>query len=185
MSETSLDATSPVDQGTPLDELPPIDVAAPDKRVIDLSPTEFALLCDWNAREYGGYGGSLPCRIDASSPSIGAPIGVQDCLDTLEFRLWGRQCPLTVQDFMECVRWQVQKVCSPTDAGDWPPSCVTQQGPLCIGGIGKDSQAPAADAEAGASLDEAGEAAADDAASDSTASDSAASDSADGPTSGD
>ena len=174
-AETSLDATSPVDQGTPIDELPPIDVAAASKLVIDLSDNEQMLLCDWNARQYGGYGGGLRCTIDASFPTILAPIGSNDCLSTLKISEWGRQCPLTVQDFMACVGWQVLKVCSVTDGGDWPPECLTQYGPLCIGGIGKEAAPDEAgdEADAGTAIDA-------DASDEAATSDASASDATDG-----
>jgi hypothetical protein len=142
------DATSAVDTGTPLDELPPIDVAVPTMLVIDLSASELISLCDWNAREFGGYGGNVPCPDAADQGIIGAPESVQDCVSVLQVNRWGPDCPLTVQDFMSCVTWQVDNVCNILTLTP-PPECKTQEGPQCEGAIFSDVLRPAmADAEA-------------------------------------
>jgi hypothetical protein len=148
---SSRDATSPVDTRTPLDELPPIDVASPNALVINLSASEEIALCDWTAQELGGYGsGGLPCPDDAASAGIGAPSGLGDCVSTYQISRWGPDCPLTVQDFMDCWTWLIQNVCNTPDLSLLPPSCKTQLGPLCEGGIYADVRRPAmADAEAG------------------------------------
>jgi hypothetical protein len=137
----------------PVEDLGPIDVAAPTKRVIDLAANERISLCDWTAREFGGYGGSLPCLEDAGDPGLGAPMSVQDCVDVLQIGKWGPNCPLTVQDFMTCIAWQAANVCNICQAGackngtynvPLPAECMTEDGPLCEGAINSDAQPPAA-----------------------------------------
>jgi hypothetical protein len=69
----------------------------------------------------------------------------------LEISLWGTDCPLTVQDYMSCVTWQVENVCNILTLTP-PPACETQEGPLCEGAIFSDAARPQrADAEAGSS----------------------------------
>lgn len=126
------------DVSSPIEELAPIDVSAPTKRIVDLSTSEQILLCNWNARELGGYGGSLPCLDDSGNPGLGAPVSLQDCVDVYRFSHWGRDCPLTVQDFMACVAWQVANVCNVYSL-PLPPECTTQGGPQCEGAIGADA----------------------------------------------
>jgi hypothetical protein len=128
------------DTGPAIDELAPIDVAAPSKRVVDLSSGEQLLLCDWNAREFGGYGMSIPCLDDSGNPGLAAPASRQDCVSTYQVAHWGRDCPLTVQDFMACVAWQVDNVCNVYNLPP-PPECVTLDGPQCIGAIDSDATA--------------------------------------------
>jgi len=149
---SSRDVTMPVDTGTPLDELPPIDVAAPNMRVIDLSSSEEIALCNWTAQELGGYGsGGLPCPDDAQSAGLGAPRFLGDCVSTYQISLWGPDCPLTVQDFMDCWTWLIQNNCNvSSDLSLLPASCKTQLGPLCEGAIGSDVRRPSmADATTG------------------------------------
>lgn len=126
------------DVSSPIEELAPIDVSAPTKRVVDLSTSEQILLCNWNAREFGGYGGSIPCLDDSGNPGLGAPVSLQDCVDVYRFSHWGRDCPLTVEDFMACVAWQVANVCNVYLLPP-PPECTTQGGPQCEGAIGADA----------------------------------------------
>jgi hypothetical protein len=131
---------SDLDVGPPIEELPPIDVASPTKLVIDLSSSEEILLCDWNAREFGGYGMSIPCLDDSGNPGLGAPASIEDCVSTFQFGRWGSDCPLTVQDFMTCVAWQVDNVCNVYTL-PLPQECKTQGGPQCEGAIYSDAQA--------------------------------------------
>jgi hypothetical protein len=131
---------SDLDAGPPIEELPPIDVAAPTKLVVDLSTSEEILLCDWNAREFGGYGMSIPCLDDSGNPGLAAPASIEDCVSTFQFGRWGSNCPLTVQDFMTCVAWQVDNVCNVYNL-PLPPECKTQGGPQCEGAIYSDAQA--------------------------------------------
>jgi hypothetical protein len=129
-----------------IEELPPIDVAAPTKLVIDLSSSEEILLCDWNAREFGGYGLSIPCLDDSGNPGLAAPASIEDCVSTFQFGRWGSDCPLTVQDFMTCVAWQVDNVCNVYNL-PLPQECKTQGGPQCEGAIYSDARAaPMSDA---------------------------------------
>jgi len=133
---------SALDAGPPIEELPPIDVAAPTKLVIDLSTSEEILLCDWNAREFGGYGLSIPCLDDSGNPGLAAPASIEDCVSTFQFGRWGSDCPLTVQDFMTCVAWQVDNVCNVYNL-PLPQECRTQGGPQCEGAIYSDARAAA------------------------------------------
>lgn len=132
------------DADAPVEELTPIDVASPTKLVIDLSSSEEILLCDWNAREFGGYGMSIPCLDDSGNPGLAAPASIEDCVSTFQFGRWGSDCPLTVQDFMACVAWQVDNVCNVYNL-PLPQECKTQGGPQCEGAIRFDAQAPTLD----------------------------------------
>jgi hypothetical protein len=140
--------TSTADVGPNIDELPPIDVATPTMRIVDLSSSEQISLCDWTARELGGYGGIVSCPEDAADTMLAAPISLQDCVSVLEIGKWGPDCPLTVQDFMSCTNWQVDNVCNICQAGacsngtynlPLPPECVTLGGPQCEGAINSDA----------------------------------------------
>jgi hypothetical protein len=139
---------STADVGPNIDELPPIDVATPTMRIVDLSSSQQISLCDWTARELGGYGGIVSCPEDAADTMLAAPISLQDCVSVLEIGKWGPNCPLTVQDFMSCTTWQVDNVCNICQAGDCsngtynlplPAECVTLGGPLCEGAINSDA----------------------------------------------
>jgi hypothetical protein len=151
------DASIP-DVGPNIEELPPIDVATPTMRIVDLSASEQISLCDWTARELGGYGGQISCPADAADTMLAAPKSLQDCVSVLEISKWGRDCPLTVQDFMTCWTWQVDNVCNICQAaacsnGTYnvalPPECVTLDGPQCVGAIDSDASASdIADADA-------------------------------------
>lgn len=139
---------STADVGPNIDELPPIDVATPTMRIVDLSSSEQISLCDWTARELGGYGGIVSCSEDAADTMLAAPISLQDCVSVLEIGKWGPNCPLTVQDFMSCTTWQVDNVCNICQAGacsngtynlPLPAECVTLGGPQCEGAINSDA----------------------------------------------
>jgi hypothetical protein len=140
--------TSTADVGPNIEELPPIDVATPTMRIVDLSSSEQISLCDWTARELGGYGGIVSCPEDAADTMLAAPISLQDCVSVLQIGKWGPDCPLTVQDFMSCTNWQVDNVCNICQAGacsngtynlPLPPECVTLGGPQCEGAINSDA----------------------------------------------
>ncbi len=136
------------DVGPNIEELPPIDVATPTMRIVDLSSSEQISLCAWTARALGGYGGTISCPDDAADTMLAAPISLQDCVSVLEINKWGPDCPLTVQDFMACTTWQVDNVCNICQAGacsngtynvPLPPECVTLGGPQCEGAINSDA----------------------------------------------
>ncbi len=154
---------STADVGPNIDELPPIDVATPTMRIVDLSSSEQISLCDWTARALGGYGGIISCPEDAADTMLAAPISLQDCVSVLEIGKWGPDCPLTVQDFMTCTNWQVDNVCNICQAGacsngtynlPLPPECVTLGGPQCEGAINSDAGVSSStDAEASDATD--------------------------------
>jgi hypothetical protein len=151
------DASIP-DVGPNIEELPPIDVATPTMRIVDLSASEQISLCDWTARQLGGYGLTISCPADAADTMLAAPISLQDCVSVLQISKWGRDCPLTVQDFMACTTWQVDNICNICQAGacangtytvPLPAECLTLDGPLCEGAINSDASASEfADADA-------------------------------------
>jgi|HubBroStandDraft_1064217.scaffolds.fasta_scaffold02737_12 hypothetical protein len=146
------------DVGPNIEELPPIDVATPTMRIVDLSASEQISLCEWTARQLGGYGGSISCPEDAADTMLAAPISLQDCVSVLEISKWGPDCPLTVQDFMACTIWQVDNVCNICQAGacsngtytvPLPAECVTLGGPQCEGAINSDAATSPLDDAAG------------------------------------
>ena len=112
-SSTTAPSTGPVD-GASLDT---------SKLVISLSPAEQAALCDWDARQYGGYGNMVVCDAGAKAGSSSEPgtdqamcvMGVQHLASVRP------TCPATVGDVMACIQFEIQSPCAGTDSG--PHGC--------------------------------------------------------------
>ena len=111
---------------------------APSELVVATAVSERNVLCNWIAKQFGGYDRALTCDAGSSNARLGGPANLQDCnRNYLGVALWPAGCPLTVAQLESCVEWETQNVClletlpSTMRAAD----CQTLLGPECLGGV--------------------------------------------------
>jgi len=108
----------------------------PNARAASLSAGEQALLCDWIAQQFGGYGHTISC--DGGETSLAGPQDQATCVS--QYMQGFSQpdarfaaCTATVGQVQSCLQWTFQNACGGS-AGSAPSACAVTQGPACSSG---------------------------------------------------
>lgn len=100
-------------------------------RIVDLSPSGQATVCDAIAGLFGGYGKNLVC--DGGGALISGPASQQACVDDLAAaaRL-SPMCQMTADELQACRRWSVENFCALAAAGAGISSPAECHAPGCV-----------------------------------------------------
>jgi hypothetical protein len=93
------------------------------KRLAQLSPTDWQVLCDWVAQEEGGYGNTIVCDGGMNGGSLSAPTDEPSCVTQYS---GGPNCPGTVQQIVSCIQSLMQTWC---DTSTLPAVCRMLKNP--------------------------------------------------------
>jgi hypothetical protein len=111
----------------------------PSKKLDTLSSTEVQSLCDWTAKDQGGYGTMIVC--DAGQGSLEVPADRATCVTDVTPHWSQTTCTSTVGDWMTCAQWGLANVCATTQPAK-PAACIA----IDVGCFGGDDSVTATDA---------------------------------------
>jgi hypothetical protein len=99
--------------------------------LVNLSTSDQKTLCDWWAKQYGGYGQSISCGsgLLVIAPLVG-PTDEASCASALPQQSSSPTCAATVGNEATCVQWTVQNGCKSTSA-QAPADCNDLKSSLC------------------------------------------------------
>jgi hypothetical protein len=109
------------------------------KKLDALSATEVQSLCDWTAKDQGGYGTTIIC--DAGQGSLEVPADQATCVTDVTPHWSQSTCTSTVGEWMTCAQWGLANACATTRPAK-PAACAA----IDVGCFGGDDTATAQDA---------------------------------------
>jgi len=105
----------------------------PQAKVTSLSSEQAALICDWLANLYGGYGGQVAC--DGGMANASGPTDRATCVTQWAgFEKKFSTCPATVGQLQTCFEWKVSHACDLVPPTTQPDACSVTSSAACSSG---------------------------------------------------